>query len=213
MITTFERFVMDGKVMVKSGIVSMPASRLFVPEPVYVSPLPIIHCAVVPAFSVVSAAAYLPLMVAFGPPMIRPLVPPAAQTAQSATCHPVGCADALVCQTVVVSADTFVGVPLLLISSLVSLMPVAYGVRSWSSGTGHGETQGPDRLVHIRGVKLQVEQMHRDGVRGVVDVKGGAGVFRVASQHLGTRGEHHSICPARSGRRPDRVAARRQRDH
>ena len=92
--------------------------------PVYVRPLPIIHCAVVPAFSVASAAAYLPLMVAFGPPMIRPLVPPVAQTAHSATCHPVGCADALVRQTVVVSADTLVGVPLLLMSSLVSLIPV-----------------------------------------------------------------------------------------
>ena len=118
MITTFERLVVVGKVIVKSGVVSMPASRLFVPEPVYVRPLPMIHCAVVPAVSVASAFEYFPLMVAFGPPMIRPLVPPAAQTAHSATCHPVDCADALVRQTVVVSADTLVGVPLLLMSSL-----------------------------------------------------------------------------------------------
>ena len=112
--TTFERFVMAGKVIVKSGVVSLPASRLLAPVPVYVRPLPIIHWAVVPAFSVASAAEYFPLMVAFGPPMIRPLVPPVAQTAHRATCHPVDCADALVCQTVVVSAETLVGVPLLL---------------------------------------------------------------------------------------------------
>jgi hypothetical protein len=37
---------------------------------------------------------------------------------------------------------------------------------------------------------------------GVVDVEGSTGVFRVTSQHLGTCGEHHSICP-RGGRQTE----------
>ena len=73
-------------------------------------------------------------MVAFGPPMIRPLVPPPAQTAHRATCHPVDCADALVRHTVLVSAETLVGVPLLLMSSRVSLMPVSVALGIGCSG-------------------------------------------------------------------------------
>jgi hypothetical protein len=102
----------------------MPDSRLFVPVPVYVRPLPMIHCAVVPAVSVASAFEYFPLVVAFGPPMIRPLVPPATQTAHSAICHPEACAEALSRQTVEVSPASLVGVPLLVMSSTVSLIPV-----------------------------------------------------------------------------------------
>ena len=51
------RAVMVGKVIVKSAVESRP---LIAPPPVYVRPLPNIHCAVVPDFNVVSAYGILP---------------------------------------------------------------------------------------------------------------------------------------------------------
>ena len=52
-------------------------------------------------------------------------------------------------------------------------MPVSVALGTGCSGARHREAKGPDRLVDIRGIELQVEQVDCDGVGGVVDVKCG----------------------------------------